>query len=288
MNWRTSLFLSTLLLVTAVSGHAWETDTFIVTDLTGHLSQERQRTLTRQAQTQLDQVLRFYDERSGVEQSGKIHLEFDQPRKGIYATVFLMEPRGRGRARVVRVFGVEKEPQQLAHKLTHASFPSPDKLIRNMMGIPMEMRYGNPLSFPMCGYHAADWVAAFRQNKAYIPLAELGPEHEQWGMTTENGVPVTRNRARQHIMYAESAAFGDYLLQTHGAERMKRFWRESKGGKRPWEGVFGSSLTQLEAVWLADLVARKSDEKTVGMLRGLFERNPREACTQAQMKSARR
>lgn len=288
MNWRTSLLLSVLLLVTSLSGRAWETDTFIVTDLTGQLTSDRQQTLTRKAQAQLDQVLRFYQERSRVEQMGKIHLEFDRPRKGIYATVFLMEAQGKGKARVVRVFGAEQEPQQVAHKLTHASFPSPDKLIRNMMGIPMEMRFGNPLSFPMCGFRAADWVVAFRQKGAYIPLAELGPDHEQWGMTTEHGVPVTRNRPRQHIMYAESAAFGDYLLQTYGAERMRRFWQESQSGKRPWEDAFGMSLPRLEADWLRDLDARKSDDKTVKMLLGLFNRNPRDACTQAQRNAGER
>jgi len=297
MNWRTSIltqgiFLSAVLLVTAGTGLALETDTFVVTDLSGHLSPERQQTLTRQAQAQLDQVLRFYQEPSRVEQLGKIHLKFDQPRKGVYATVFLMEDQGKGKGkgkdRVVWVFGADREPQQLAHKLTHASFPSPDKLIRNMMGIPMEMRFGNPLSFPMCGYGAADWVVAFRQKDTYIPLAELGPHHEQWGMTTENGVPVTRDRPRQHIMYAESAAFGDFLLRTYGAERMKRFWQQSQGGKRPWEEVFGSSFSQLEAAWWRDLGARQADEKTVKMLLGLFNRNPREACTQAQMKAAKR
>ena len=36
----------------------------------------------------------------------------------------------------VRVFGVEREPQMVAHKLTHAVFISPDKLVRNIMGIP--------------------------------------------------------------------------------------------------------------------------------------------------------
>lgn len=287
MNWRTSHVLSVLLLVTAMSGQAWETDTFVVTDLTGHLTTERQETLTRQAQAQLDQVLRFYQEPARGGQTGKIHLEFDRPREGIYATVFLMEAQDKGKARVVRVFGAEQEPQQVAHKLTHASFPSPDKLIRNMMGIPMEMRFGNPLSFPMCGYRAADWVVAFRQKNAYIPLAELGPHHEQWGMTTENGVPVTRNRARQHIMYAESAAFGDYLLQTFGPERMKRFWQLSKGGKRPWEEVFGSSLPRLETAWLRDLGTGHGDEKTVKLLLDLFNRNPRDACTQAQMKAGR-
>ncbi len=257
---------------------ALETDTFIVTDLTKHLSQQRQQVLTRQAQTQLDQVLRFYAEPSKTEQMGKIHLEFDQPRGGVYATVFLMEGQGKRKARVVRLFGAEEEPQQVAHKLTHATFPSADKLVRNMMGIPMEMRFGNPLSFPMCGFRAEDWVIAFRQQQSYLPLADFGPDHEEWGMTTENGVPVTRNRSRQHIMYAESAAFGDYLLRTYGAEKMKRFWHSSQDGRRPWEEVFGSSLSQLETAWLREVSAGKP----VPRLLELFKRNPRDACTEAQ------
>ena len=105
--------------------HALETDTFQVTDLTGHLPPERQQVLTRQAQDQLDRILRFYGEPPGTGQMGKIHLEFDQPRSGIYATVFLMQRQGNRKVRVVRVFGAEKPPQQLAHKLTHASFISP-------------------------------------------------------------------------------------------------------------------------------------------------------------------
>ena len=66
--------------------HALETDTFQVTDLTGHLPPQRQQALTRQAQDQLERILRFYGEPPGTGQMGKIHLEFDQPRKGVYAT----------------------------------------------------------------------------------------------------------------------------------------------------------------------------------------------------------
>ena len=284
MKWYPAV-LSALLLGLLLPGlqlQALETDTFHVTDLTGHLPPERQQVLTRQAQDQLDRILRFYGEPPGTGQMGKIHLEFDQPRNGIYATVFLMQRQGNRKVRVVRVFGAEKPPQQLAHKLTHASFISPDKLIRNMMGIPMEMRYGNPLSFPMCGYQAEEWVAAFRRQGAYIPLAELGPDHEQWGMTTENGVPVTRNRPRQHIMYAESAAFGDYLLQTHGAAKMKRFWELSSGGQRSWTEAFGASLPQLEAAWLQAMDAKPADKQRISYLQGLFDQNPPQACTVAQ------
>jgi hypothetical protein len=88
-------------------------------------------------------------------------------------------------------------------------------------------------------------------------------------------------------MYAESADFGDYLLATYGAEKMKSFWQGSKGGKRPWEQVFGLPLQKLEAQWLQALEAGKPDEKTVDALLGLFNRNPKEACTDAQRQNHR-
>lgn len=138
------------------------------------------------------------------------------------------------------------------------------------------------LGFPMCGYPAEEWVAAFRRQRAYIPLAELGPDHEQWGMTTEKGVPVTRDRPRQHIMYAESAAFGEYLLQTYGAAKMKRFWELSSGGQRSWAEAFGASLPQLEAAWLQAMDAKPADKQRISYLQGLFDQNPPQACTVAQ------
>ena len=65
----------------------------------------------------------------------------------------------------------------MVHKLTHALFPTEDKLIRNMMGIPTELRFGNPCSFPMCGYDPDAWVTAIRRTGSYIPLDGLGEAH---------------------------------------------------------------------------------------------------------------
>jgi len=63
---------------------------------------------------------------------------------------------------------------------------------------------------------------------------------------------------------------------------MKRFWRLSEGGKRPWEEVFGLSLKDLEVRWLQSLEAKKSDEKKVEALLNLLNRNPKDACSEAQ------
>jgi hypothetical protein len=259
-----------------------EADVFVVRDLTGKLSVDRQAALAKDAREKLDRVLRFYDAGPKVENLGKIRLEFDEPRGGTYSTVFLMVKEGNRKVRVVRIFGVDKEPQMVAHKLTHAIFISPDKLVRNMMGIPMEVRFGNPLTFPMCGFRSDEWVEAFHRKQSYIPLSELSPDHEQWGMSTRGGVPVVLNKPRQHVMYAESGSFGDYLLASHGAEKMKRFWRLSEGGKRPWEEVFGLPLKELEARWLESLKAKKPDEKHVEALLNLLNRNPKDACSEAQ------
>jgi len=261
---------------------ALETDVFVVRDLTGKLSADRQAALTKDAREKLDRVLRFYGVGAKVENLGKIRLEFDEPRGGTYSTVFITVKEDNRRVRVVRIFGVDREPQMVAHKLTHAIFISSDKLVRNMMGIPMEVRFGNPLTFPMCGFRSDEWVEAFRRKQSCVPLSELGPDHEQWGMSTRGGVPVVLNKPRQHVMYAESGSFGDWLLASYGAEKMKRFWRLSEGGKRPWEDVFGLSLKDLEGRWLQSLEAKKPDEKKVEALLNLLNRNPKDACSEAQ------
>lgn len=271
-----------LLLFVPVTLSAMETDVFVVRDLTGKLSVDRQAALAKDAREKLDRVLAFYGVGAKVENLGKIRLEFDEPRSGTYSTVFITVKEGNRKVRVVRIFGVDKEPQMVAHKLTHAIFISPDKLIRNMMGIPMERRFGNPLTFPMCGFSSDEWVEAFRRKQSYIPLSELSPDHEQWGMSTRGGVPVVLNKPRQHVMYAESGSFGEYLLASYSAEKMKRFWRLSEGGKRPWEEVFGFPLKELEARWLKALEAKKPEEKNVEALLHLLNRNPKDACSEAQ------
>jgi hypothetical protein len=152
-----------------------------------------------------------------------------------------------------------------------------------MMGIPMEVLFGNPLTFPRCGFSPDEWVAAFRHNNSYIPLTELGPDHEQWGMATRGGVPVVTNKARQHIMYAESGSFGAFLIDTFGKARVLKFYRFSAGTKRPWEEVFGKSLKDLEAQWLRDLeTTRKPDGKNVRHLLNLIKKDPEKACSEAQ------
>jgi hypothetical protein len=282
---RASSFLAALLLLLYLfpaTLAAMETDIFVVRDLTGKLPADRQAALTKDAREKLDKVLRFYGTAANVEQLGKIRLEFDEPRGGTYSTVFLSVREHNRKIRVVRIFGVDREPQMVAHKLTHAVFISPDKLVRNMMGIPMEVRFGNPLTFPLCGFSSDEWVEAFRRKQAYIPLSELGPDHEQWGMSTRGGVPVVLSRPRQHVMYAESGSFGDWLLTGYGAEKVKRFWKLSEGGKRPWEEVFGLSLKDLEARWLQSLDTKKPDGKRVETLLILLNRNPKDACSEAQ------
>jgi hypothetical protein len=270
-----------LLCFPAVPG-AVETDVFVVRDLTGTLPADRQAALTKDAREKLASVLRFYGVGAKVDNLGKIRLEFDEARGGNYSTVFLIVREGNRKTRVVRIFGVEREPQMVAHKLTHSVFISPDKLVRNMMGIPMEVRFGNPLTFPLCGFSSDEWVEAFRRKQVYVPLSELGPDHEQWGMSTRGGVPVVLNRPRQHIMYAEAGSFGDWLLAGYGAEKVKRFWKLSEGGNRPWEEVFGLSLKDLEARWLQFLDTKKPGGKRVETLLHLLNRSPKDACGEAQ------
>jgi len=151
---------------------AFETANFIVRDLTGQLSNDQIRRLASGAEGKLRKILDFWDVDSRAKQLGKIRLEFAKPRGGTYSTVFLMMKEEDHKVRVVRIYGVSDEPEMVAHKLTHAVFPTADKLIRNMMGIPMEVRFGNPLTFPMCGSTHDEWVAVFRRNHSLISLSE--------------------------------------------------------------------------------------------------------------------
>jgi hypothetical protein len=166
------LFLFTVFSIPFTS-RALETEDFIVRDLTGQLSDDQIRKLTAAADEKLKKILDFWAVDSGVNRLGKIRLEFEKPRAGTYSTVFITVKEGDDRVRVVRVFGVTEESQMVAHKLTHAVFPSADKLIRNMMGIPMEVRFGNPLTFPMCRFSHDEWVTVFRRNHSY-PSLEAG------------------------------------------------------------------------------------------------------------------
>ena len=277
------LLLFFAVLVIPFTSRALETEDFTVRDFTGQLSDDRILKLTVGAEERLKKVLDFWAVDSGVNRLGKIRLEFEKPRAGTYGTVFLMVKEGNAKVRVVRIFGATEEPQMVAHKLTHAVFPSPDKLVRNMMGIPMEVRFGNPLTFPMCGFGNDEWVAALRRLNAYMPLSDLGPDHEQWGMTTRGGVPVTLDRARQHIMYAESGSFGEFLLNTYGTQKIKQFYRLSEGSKRPWQEAFGMPLKGLEDQWLQSIEsARKPDERKVELLASLLKRDAKSACSEAQ------
>ncbi len=51
---------------------------------------------------------------------------------------------------------------------------------------------------------------------------------------------------KQHRAYAEAGSFGQYLLETYGIDRIKRFHRLSFDKERPWEAAFGLSLDELD------------------------------------------
>jgi hypothetical protein len=261
-----------------------ETSHLIVTDTTGNLSNEQLKQLADHVQETLNKILAFWSADSGIARFGKIRVVFDIPRRDVYSSVFYWDKKGDQRIRIVQVFGAEGEPQMMAHKLTSAVFPQKDKLIRNMMGILTEAQVGNPLTFPMCGFGSDEWVLAFLETKAYIPLNELGPDHESWGMKDAGGGRLSiLDKAKQHKAYAETGSFGKYLFQTYGINKIKQFQRLSQEKDRPWQDVFGLTMQELEANWLKTLRAnRKTGEENVSIVWKLFERNPGIACSEAQ------
>ncbi|PKN07857.1 MAG: hypothetical protein CVU73_10645 [Deltaproteobacteria bacterium HGW-Deltaproteobacteria-8] len=261
-----------------------ETRDLLVSDATGNVSEARLADLAGQAQAMLERVLTFWSADSGVGRFGKIRVIFDVPRRGNYSCVFYWAGRGPERVRNVRVFGFEGPVQMLAHKLTSAVFPQQDKLIRNMMGILTEEQLGNPLTFPRCGFGSDDWVLALLKARAYIPLDELGPDHESWGMKDAGGGRLmVLDRPKQHRSYAEAGSFGGYLFQTYGPGKILRLQRLSHEIKRPWQDVFGLGLEELEANWLSTLKAQaQAREAEISVVSRFLDADPVTACTQAQ------
>ena len=205
-----------------------ETSNLVVKDLTGKMSPEKLQAFAARAESTLSQVLEFWAVGPGLDRYGKIHIEVEKALPKASSSVYFMKKDKGKQVRVVRVYGSEDNPHQLAHKLTHAVFPHPDKLIRNMMGIPSEVRFGNPVSFPQCCFSDDEWVMAMIQAKTYVPLTELGPDHLDWGMEIHEGVPRVKDRARQHAMYVVSGSFGEYMVRAYGVDKVKKFYRSSR------------------------------------------------------------
>ena len=280
------MFAAVLLAPTSSSGSdaTVETSHLIVSDATGKLSNEQLNERAGQAQETLDKIIAFWSADPGIARLGKIRVIFDVPRRDVYSSVFYWERKGDQKIRIVRVFGTDGAPQMMAHKLTSAVFPQKDKLIRNMMGILTEAQVGNPLTFPMCGFNSDEWVLALLETKSYIPLNELGPDHESWGMKDMGGGKlVIQDKARQHKAYAETGSFGNYMFQTYGINKLKQFQRLSQEKDRPWRDVFGISLPELEVNWLKALRENgKARDGNVATVSRLIENNPSTACTEAQ------
>lgn len=260
-----------------------ETPYLIIRDATGRMPAETLEKLVNKVDRTFAEVLKFWSAGPRTEEWGKIIVEFEKPLPNAVSSVFLWGKDKGKRARIVKVYGGDESPHQLAHKLTSAVFPNPDKLIRNMMGEASEVRFGNPISFPMCGFTIDEWVLALLQIGSFIPLAKIGPEHGDWGMEMQDGVPRIRDRAKQHTCYAEAGSFGGFLMETYGVDKMKQFNRLSSTKPRPWEEAFGSSLKKLESDWL-EVVKSKSrgTESRVAILVDLLQKNPVKACDAAQ------
>jgi len=260
-----------------------ETERLIIRDVTGNISPESFKKLASKADLTLTKVLQFWSTESRIKQFGKIVVEFDHSDpKANYSFFFFRQEKGQ-KVRVVGVFGGGEDPHHLAHKLTSAVFPNSDKLIRNMMGEASEVRFGNPLSFPMCGFDKDCWVIALSQAGSYIPLAKIGSEHSDWGMEIQNNLPKVKDRVKQHTSYLEAGSFGEFLINTYGIEKMKQFNQLSTKNPRPWKEVYGVTLEALEAKWLEAIRSKsQGKEETISTLVKLLRDNPNTACTSAQ------
>jgi len=275
------------LFVACVATHGkvatFETEKLVIRDTTGDLTPKRFEKFVEKVDSTLAKILQFWSVDPRVHPFGKIIVEYEHPFPKTNCSFLYLRKESDQRVRVVRVLGGAENPHQLAHKLTNAVFLNPDKLIRNLIGEASEMRFGNPLSFPMCGFDTDCWVLALLQTNSYIPLTTIGTDHSDWGMEIHNNVPRVRDRARQHACYAEAGSFGEFLINTYGIKQIKQFNRLSKIRPRPWEEIFGISLEQLEARWLEALqVGSGEKEEQITTLVKLLKKNPVSACFSAQ------
>jgi len=227
-----------------MSGARIETAHLIFEDVDQQLSAEQLQRFSSDTEVTFKNLIDFWALGDRVGQQGKIKLELHQQEGRNAFSVFGFEKTSEGRRRVVSVHGIDS-PKEMFHKLAHALFPTGDKLIRNMIGIPMEARFGNLLSFPMCGFNTDSWVLALKRTGSYIPIKELREEHEDWGMSFKGKAPVVTDRKRQHASCIESGSFGQFLLKKYGTEKVKAFYRRSMGQKRPWQDIFGVDLALL-------------------------------------------
>jgi hypothetical protein len=284
-----AILLSGILLGFVLSGFPMkgttvETERMIIRDVTGNIPRKKFEKFVTLVDSTLSSVIRFWSADPRIKESGKIIIEFDQPlQKNIAASYFFFRKENGQNFRVVKVYGGDDHPQQLAHKLTSALFPNPDIMIRNMMGEASEIRFGNPLSFPMCGFNKDEWVMAIQQAGSYIPLAEMGSGQGDWGKEIVGNVPVVTDRVKEHTLYLEAGSFGEYLIHRYGIGKMKQFYRLSKNKSRPWEEIYGTTLEQLEVNWLGFLKATCRDKMdNISTLAELWKKNPNNACFMAQ------
>jgi hypothetical protein len=272
-----------VLTVVPALGAPVETERLVIRDIRGNISPEMFEKLVSKTDSTLTKILQFWSTDPRIKQFGKIIVEFSNSEPKVnYSFFFFRQEKGQ-KVRVVGVFGGDGYPHELAHKLTSAVFPNPDKLIRNMMGEASEMRFGNPLSFPMCGFDKDCWVIALLQVGSYIPLTKIGPDHSDWGMEIHNNLPKVKDRVKQHASYLEAGSFGEFLINAYDIEKMKQFNLLSVNKPRPWKEVFGIALEQLEAKWLEAVRSRsQGKEETISTLVKLLKDNPNTACFSAQ------
>jgi len=265
-----------------LGGNRTETAHLAVDDVDQQLSPDQLQRFAADAEAALQKAIKFWAISYRTAELGKIRLELHPERAGQSFTVFQFEKRETAHRRVVRVHGIQS-PQELVHKLTHALFPTDDKLVRNMMGIPTEERFGNPISFPMCGRNLDAWVMALRRTDSYIALKELGKQHEDWGMTFKGQMPVVSDRKRQHASYLEAGSFGTFLLKSQGVEKIKAFYKASSRDERPWRKAFDNDLPTLENQWLKSLEEYgRANQDEIDSLAKLWQQDPNTACYETQ------
>jgi hypothetical protein len=105
-------------------------------------------------------------------------------------------------------------------------------------------------------------VRSYLENATYLPLYENYDLQSVYGDLGQAGTEDCL--ARRDILYTEWATFIDYLVEQYGRDKLHALFASPTVEEREgmiivtppdFQGVYGSSLNQLEAAWLRQLTA---------------------------------
>lgn len=214
-------------------------------------------------QGQFENVYAYVSDRLNLEAQVKIKLAFDKPD--------ISPCPGRafaGNSAIIILADEHTDPEQilgvLAHEIGHAlTFPALENQLQNYLYF--EEGYATWAAGDYWtywhGFSSIDeMVQSYQSQSSYVPLSQATDFTDvEPGFSAGSDCLVRRD-----ILYTEWAGFIGYLIQTAGTQKLYMLFNSGGTDKTEnpkiemspdYEGVYGLTLNQLEADWLATIAA---------------------------------